>query len=282
MTDRQFRSVCTTRLATLRWTKSSPGRSPTIWFAGTRLSEQPIHRYSGDCCCASFAKKSGSCRRMRSAQVRLFSNSCGRCFMAPSAALDEPAERAGLLARDRGALRGIELRAARDEPGELGRIAVLLQHVVERGHPALVAEAGAGPQPQQLLRRVEVTRLHRRQERRLVLDAVVDAGAVAHEEPDRGEVAAEGRGPQAVVGIAAALQQELGQRQVLPAGDRVPEWRCLPPALAEGLAVEVEPRFEQHLGGLHAVPDLRRLRLRAATDVQPVAAALVADLEERG
>ena len=33
------------RFATFRCTKSSPGSSPTISFAGTRLSEQPIHRY---------------------------------------------------------------------------------------------------------------------------------------------------------------------------------------------------------------------------------------------
>ena len=43
-TDRQLKSVCRTRFATLRWTNSSPGASPTISFAGTRLSEQPIHR----------------------------------------------------------------------------------------------------------------------------------------------------------------------------------------------------------------------------------------------
>jgi hypothetical protein len=47
MTDRQLRSVCTTTLATLRWTKTSPGSRPTIWLAGTRESEQPIHRNSG-------------------------------------------------------------------------------------------------------------------------------------------------------------------------------------------------------------------------------------------
>ena len=36
-------------MATLRWTNSSPGLSPTISLAGTRLSEQPIQRYSGAC-----------------------------------------------------------------------------------------------------------------------------------------------------------------------------------------------------------------------------------------
>mgnify|MGYP003694316245 CR=1 FL=1 len=38
-TERQLRSVCTTTLATLRWTKSSPGARPTISLAGTRLSD---------------------------------------------------------------------------------------------------------------------------------------------------------------------------------------------------------------------------------------------------
>src|SRR5262245_25794191 len=82
MTVRQFRSVCTTRLATLRWTNSSPGRRPTIWFAGTRLSEQPIQRYSGNCCRESFVKKSGSCSRMLFAQALLRSKRWLRSRMA--------------------------------------------------------------------------------------------------------------------------------------------------------------------------------------------------------
>jgi hypothetical protein len=60
ITDRQFMSVCTTRFATLRWTNTSPGGSDTISLAGTRLSEQPIQRYSGFCCSASRSKKCGS------------------------------------------------------------------------------------------------------------------------------------------------------------------------------------------------------------------------------
>src|SRR5438874_13245221 len=72
ITERQFKSVCTTRLPMLRWTKSSPGIRPTISFAGTRLSEHPIQRYRGDCWCASFAKNAASDRRMRSAPARLF------------------------------------------------------------------------------------------------------------------------------------------------------------------------------------------------------------------
>ena len=60
MTLKQFRSVWTTTLATFLWTKIWPGISPTIWLAGTRLSEQPIQRYSGFCCSASVSKKPGS------------------------------------------------------------------------------------------------------------------------------------------------------------------------------------------------------------------------------
>lgn len=41
-------SVFTTRLATLRCTKISPGGRPSISFAGTRESEQPTHRSEGE------------------------------------------------------------------------------------------------------------------------------------------------------------------------------------------------------------------------------------------
>src|ERR1700687_5509992 len=73
MTERQLRSVWTTRFATFRCTKSSPGGSPTISLAGTRLSEQPIQRYLGDCCSESLRKKAASCRVIRFDQARLFS-----------------------------------------------------------------------------------------------------------------------------------------------------------------------------------------------------------------
>src|SRR4249919_466067 len=73
--DRQFRSVCTTTLAMFRCTKTSPGARPMIWFAGTRESEQPIHRNFGACCIDSCLKNSGSSARMRSAQALLRSSS---------------------------------------------------------------------------------------------------------------------------------------------------------------------------------------------------------------
>src|SRR6478735_9388802 len=80
-TDRQLQSVCTTTLATLRCTKISPGIKPTISLAGTRESEQPIHKYSGDCCSDNFWKKSGWIFLIDSAQLRLFSNRFGNSFM---------------------------------------------------------------------------------------------------------------------------------------------------------------------------------------------------------
>ena len=50
ITERQFRSVCTTTFAMLRCTNTSPGSKLVISLAGTRLSEQPIHKYSVACC----------------------------------------------------------------------------------------------------------------------------------------------------------------------------------------------------------------------------------------
>src|SRR3546814_4733609 len=71
ITDRQLRSACTTTLAMLRWTNTSPGCMPVIWLAGTRESEQPIHRYFGACCSARRLKNAGSSRTAPAAQSRL-------------------------------------------------------------------------------------------------------------------------------------------------------------------------------------------------------------------
>src|SRR5215471_15344232 len=70
---RQFRSACTTTLATLRWTNTSPGAMSMIWFAGTRESEQPIHKYFGACCCDRRSKNCASCLRTFADQARFFS-----------------------------------------------------------------------------------------------------------------------------------------------------------------------------------------------------------------
>src|SRR6201986_4970381 len=55
----------------LGWTNISPGSRSTISLAGTRLSEQPIHRYSGACWSVSRRKNPGSASTLRSAQARL-------------------------------------------------------------------------------------------------------------------------------------------------------------------------------------------------------------------
>src|SRR5215203_6149613 len=74
ITDRQFMSVCTTTLPTLRWTNTSPGIVPMIWFGGRRLSEHPIQRSSGRCMFASREKKAGSFAEICAAHFRLFSS----------------------------------------------------------------------------------------------------------------------------------------------------------------------------------------------------------------
>src|SRR5215471_16588995 len=71
--ERQLRSVCTTTFATFRCTNTSPGCCPVIWFAGTRLSEQPIHRMCGVWIADRSSKNVGCCARTRSAHRRLFS-----------------------------------------------------------------------------------------------------------------------------------------------------------------------------------------------------------------
>src|SRR5919201_2667007 len=80
--ERQLRSACTTTFATLRCTNISPGINPTIWFAGTRLSEQPIHRYCGACCSVSRAKNCGSCRTIAAAHARLLARRCANSLIA--------------------------------------------------------------------------------------------------------------------------------------------------------------------------------------------------------
>src|SRR5690606_9152510 len=75
MVLRQLRSVCTTTLAILRCTKTSPGIRPVIWLAGTRESEQPIHRYLGACRPDRRLKNCGSSARTFSAHSRFLSSS---------------------------------------------------------------------------------------------------------------------------------------------------------------------------------------------------------------
>jgi hypothetical protein len=76
ITDRQFRSLCTTTFAMFRCTNTSPGGRPMIWLAGTRESEQPIHRYSGACWSASRVKNSGSSASWRLTHASLLAKRC--------------------------------------------------------------------------------------------------------------------------------------------------------------------------------------------------------------
>src|SRR5690606_37774640 len=58
-----------------------PGAMSMIWLAGTRESEQPIHRYFGCWILDSRAKNPGSSASTRSDQMRLRSRrSCIRCM----------------------------------------------------------------------------------------------------------------------------------------------------------------------------------------------------------
>src|SRR5690606_4784155 len=82
ITDMQSRSVCTITLAMLRWTNTSPGDRSMTWLAGTRESEQPIHRYLGARSLDRRSQNPGSSSSMRSAQDRLLrSNAANSFFM---------------------------------------------------------------------------------------------------------------------------------------------------------------------------------------------------------
>src|SRR3954453_21817563 len=108
-TDRQLRSECTTTLATFRCTNSSPGNTPTISLAGTRESDQPIHKYSGACCAASLWKKSGRAAETSAAQRRLLSNRCASDFMTAGRSLQRGGGLSELLEPDDQTVRRVVL-----------------------------------------------------------------------------------------------------------------------------------------------------------------------------
>src|SRR5699024_5450619 len=81
MVLRALRSVCTTTLATLRWTKISPGGRSTIWVEGTRESAQPIQRYFGACCLDRLSKNAGALVVISSDQRRLLASRSFREFI---------------------------------------------------------------------------------------------------------------------------------------------------------------------------------------------------------
>src|SRR3546814_2495946 len=98
ITDMQFRSVCTITLAMLRWTNTSPGARPMTWLAGTRESEQPIHRYLGACSSDRRSQNCGSSLRTPSDQAWLLRSSfSSACFMESVLWVGElPSDRKGI------------------------------------------------------------------------------------------------------------------------------------------------------------------------------------------
>src|SRR5262249_28271502 len=90
----------------------------------------------------------------------------------------------------------------------------------------------------------EATPLDRAEERRLVLDDRVDVSAVRGEEADGVEIVAVGRRPQTVIGVGAALQENLRERQVAATAHGVPGGRGLPLPFCEGRRVEAEAAIE--------------------------------------
>src|SRR5512142_2629924 len=112
-----------------------------ISLAGTRLSEQPIHRTSGDCCCASLRKKSGRSWSIRAAHLRLFSSSrlklrssgesdIGKpCLTAPRGATSSAAELEGTKA-----MTAVEVgrKAVPVEPGLLDRSRIIADATFNR------------------------------------------------------------------------------------------------------------------------------------------------------
>src|SRR5687768_12814908 len=77
-TERQLTSVCSTRFATLRCTKISPGARSMISLGGSRLSEHPIHSSSGFWIDSRRLKNVGSLALACSAQRRFAANRCSR------------------------------------------------------------------------------------------------------------------------------------------------------------------------------------------------------------
>src|SRR5688572_28813880 len=133
-TERQFRSLCTTTLATLRCTKSSPGLRPTISFAGTRLSAQPTQRYFGVCCAARPAKNPGSRALTRLAQARLLSK---RRSSRRIGGKGEPRSEAAAGARQQFQAAPVRLRDALDDSEAEPGAARAAARGVEAGEGAL-------------------------------------------------------------------------------------------------------------------------------------------------
>src|SRR6056297_3501633 len=128
--ERRFMSDECTTLATLRWTKTSPGSRPATTFAGTRLSEHPIQRNSGCCRVARRAKYPGSAARRSADHAALRmkrSFSMGGVHQSVQPAAVQHPQTEGLAIRfdeaeagDRQHDRGLEDQAATRMPREGG------------------------------------------------------------------------------------------------------------------------------------------------------------------
>jgi len=152
-------------------------------------------------------------------------------------------------------------------------IAALLQHVVQRGLAESILEIHIRAGFEQRPGRFEVAPLDREQERRLLATRVHD-GPGANQQPDCGRAVVERRGPQAMLGIGAALEEEHGQFQVLPAADGIPQRRGFPFALGERLPVDIERGIEQDSRRLDAVSGAQAalLDVDAAAQVKQILA----------
>jgi hypothetical protein len=135
---------------------------------------------------------------------------------------------------------------------------------------------------QQPLRGGKVARLDRAQERGLVLGDRIDGRSMLDEQVDGLHVVPEGGGPETVLGLRALPQEEAGHRDVLAAGDRVPERGGLPGALGEGGRVDVGARFQEQAGQAHRAVRRPGGRRQAAQEVQGSAPAIVDGTEQRG
>src|SRR5882672_1925242 len=197
-------------------------------------------------------------------------------------------ERAALAPHDVGggralAVRDVGTRPVLREHSKVLLVAALLQHVMQRGHALQALEIHVGTELQQLLCAPEAAPLHREQERRRVFRARVERRAVPREQTQHFDVVVEGGGPEAMVGIGTALEQELRKRDVLAPSERIPKRRRSKVLLGERRVLEAQAGVEQHTGGRDTVRLLQAERLHrdAAGEMQPRAAALVPHTEQR-
>ena len=160
---------------------------------------------------------------------------------------------------------------------EMTLVAVLLQHVVQRGHPVAVLNVHVGAALEERFRRAKMTALHRAEEGGLVFSNRIDVGTMVEQHRDGGDVVLECGRPQAVIRVAPALQEMGGESQILASRDRVPQRCGLPVMLAERLLVDVDASAQEHVGCADAVDrgQLLLLHVDTAADVKKVPSSIV-------